>query len=324
MRDRDSLATILLTSRMHSEGVKPLAAGEYWKLLEHVRHPGVLLGMREDELVEHQDLSREWAKRIVSLLDRARAMAFELEKLDHAGVRTITSFDDHYPVSLVDRLGSRAPALIHAAGPLELFGQPGMGIVGSRDVSPEGAEVARDFSAKAVEMGSSVISGGARGVDQVAMNAAFQAGGNVIGVVADSLMKGLRKPDVRRAIYDEQVLMCTPYAPEAPFKVWNAMGRNKLIYALSNVTVVVTGEVGRGGTWSGAVEALKGGFGRVAVWRGPGEGPGNAVLQERGAQPIRSVNELEEVLGSADQAVEKPSASGVSDVAQLSLFGRTA
>ena len=324
MRDKDSLATILLASRMHSKGVKPLATGEYWKLLEHVRHPGVLLGKTEDELVERQGVSREWAKRIVALLDRARAMAFELEQLEHAGVWTITSFDDHYPVSLVDRLGSQAPALIHAAGPLELFGQPGMGIVGSRDVPPEGAEVAKDISAKAVELGFSVISGGARGVDQLAMNAAFQACGNVIGVVADALMRRLRKPDVRRAIYDEQVLMCTPFAPKAPFKVWNAMGRNKLIYALSNITVVVAGEVGRGGTWSGAVEALEGGFGRVAVWRGPGEGPGNAVLQERGARPIESLDELEAALGSANQTVGKPSASGASDVAQLSLFGRTA
>lgn len=324
MRDRDSLATILLASRIQSKDVKPFATGEYWKLLEHVGHPGVLLGKTEDGLVEHQGLSREWAKRTVALLDRARAMAFELEQLEHAGVWTVTSFDDHYPASLVDRLGSRAPALIHAAGPLELFGQPGMGIVGSRDVSPEGAEVAKDISAKAVEMGLSVVSGGARGVDQLAMNAAFQAGGNVIGVVADSLMRRLRKPDVRRAIYDEQVLMCTPYAPKAPFRVWNAMGRNKLIYALSNVTVVVTSEDGSGGTWSGAVEALEGGFGRVAVWRGSGEGPGNAVLQERGAQPIGSIDELEAVLDSENHVVGSPSASGVSDADQLSLFGRSA
>lgn len=324
MRNQDSLATILLVSRMHSDGTRPLSASEFWKLRGVVPRPGVLLGEAETELMEDHGLSGELSARIVALLDRATAVAFEMERLEHAGIWTVTPFDEHYPKALLDRLDSKAPALIHAAGALEMLDHPGFGVVGSRDVSPEGAVAAQGVAVKAVELGFALVSGGARGVDKLAMNAAFQAGGKVVGVLADSLMRQLDKPDVRRAIYDEQIVMCTPFSPKAPFKVWNAMGRNKLIYALSEFTLAIAAEAGKGGTWSGATEALRRGFGRVGVWRGPGEGLGNPLLQERGAQSIRSIDELEDVVEAKERGGQESSDSHSPQPAQLSLFEKTA
>ena len=56
-------------------------------------------------------------------------------------------------------------------------------------------------------------------------------------------MRKLKNPDVRRAIYDDRTVICTPYSPKAPFSIGNAMGRNKLIYALSEISLVVAGEI---------------------------------------------------------------------------------
>ena len=324
VRSEDSLATILLASRIQSRGMQPLSVSEYWKLRETCSRPSALLGQTEEQLVSDHGLSKGLASRIVVLLDRVRAITFELEQLEHSGIWTLTPFDEHYPRHLEDRLRSKAPATVHGAGVLELFGQPGIGVVGSRDVSPEGAEVAKDVAVKAVDRGLSLVSGGARGVDQLAMSAAFQAGGNVIGVLANSLVRKLRSPDVRRAIYEDRTVMCTPYSPGTPFKVWTAMGRNKLIYALSEITVVVASGTDRGGTWSGATEALESGFGRVGVWRGPGEGSGNRLLEERGAQPIRSIDDLEAEWEGRRQEVEKHSGSRSSRPEQASLFEKSA
>ena len=99
--------------------------------------------------------------------------------------------------------------------------------------------------------------------------------------------------------------MCSPYNPDYnPDKrsfVGNAMGRNKLIYAMADLTLVVACEPDKGGTWLGATEALEKKFGRVAVWQGPGEGTGNAQLVEKGATPISSIDKLESiVLRSSD------------------------
>lgn len=130
------------------------------------------------------------------------------------------------------------------------------------------------------------------------MNGAFTAGGKVIDVPAHPLSRILKSPGLRRAIYEGRTVMCSPYTPDSPFSVGNAMGRDKLIYALSDVTVAVAADQGSGGTWSGATEAMKGRYCRVAVWRDPGEGPGNEALADMGATPITDVSPLRDVLDS--------------------------
>lgn len=327
MRNDNSLATILLTSRLLDGPVKPFKAKEFWGLkeelepLEQVGQPQFLLGKAADELIQ-MGVPQDSATRIAELLDRATAMAFELERLDGSGIRVLTPFDEEYPQTWLKRLSKKAPPVLYAAGALELLKQPGVGVVGSRDVSPEGQEIAQEAAERITSLGMTLVSGGARGVDQLSMNAAFQAGGCVVGILADSLIRKIRKPDVRQAIYEGQTVMCTPYNPDAPFSVGTAMGRNKLIYALSELTLVVACEPEKGGTWSGATEALKKNFGRVAVWQGPGEGTGNAELleltQELGKEaiPISSIGELEaailepatpEVPDSANFEVVEPS-----------------
>lgn len=145
-------------------------------------------------------------------------------------------------------------------------------MVGSRTISDEGAAVARRAAQLVAGQGGTVVSGGAKGVDQLAMDAAAQACGTVVGVLADALDRRLRKPDVRRAIGRDELCLATPYKPTAGFSVANAMARNKIIYALARITLVVAADAERGGTWEGAVEALRRGFGPVAVWTGEGGG----------------------------------------------------
>ena len=78
------------------------------------------------------------------------------------------------------------------------------------------------------------------------------------------------------------------------------MGRNKLIYALSAVTVVVASDRDTGGTWAGATEAMQQRYGPVAVWRGEGEGPGNARLADLGAKPLGKISDLQSALVADD------------------------
>ena len=323
MRNDDSLATTLLVSRLCAEGVQPLWPSEFWRLLDHIgasgrqqADPGRLLRQSANQLVRDQGLPHDLGERIAELMDRATAVVFELDRLGQSGIRTVTAFDEHYPKLWLDRLGAKAPPLVHAAGALELLHAPGLGVVGSRDVSQEGGEVARQVARLAARWGLTLVSGGARGVDQLAMDAAFEAGGAVGGILAESLSRKLKRPEVRRAMYDGGTVMCTPCSPDAPFSAGNAMGRNKLIYAQAALTVVVASDDGTGGTWSGATEALKHGYGPVAVWRGDGEGPGNEPLQQRGALPVYRLEDTESLLESA----QDPPGASSGGAEQQSLF----
>ncbi|WP_420620198.1 DNA-processing protein DprA [Candidatus Poriferisocius sp.] len=305
--NQDSLAALLLTSRLASEGVKPLTSAEYWQQSELASRPSALLEAPPETLCAMHGLAEEMASRIAALFDRAIAMAFEVDRLMQSGIHTITPFDEHYPCLFRYRLKEKAPVVLHAAGPLDLFERPGLGVVGSRDIGEKGAEVAKGAARLATRLGLPVVSGGARGVDQLAMNAAIGEEGAAIGFLADSMERQLKRPDNRRVILDGRALLCTPYKPDARFTAGTAMGRNKLIYAGSLTTLVVASDIETGGTWAGAVESLKHGFGPVAMWRGPGEGPGNERLEQLGAMPVGSLDELGDLL---IKALDKPMPDG--------------
>lgn len=180
----------------------------------------------------------------------------------------------------------------------------GIAIVGSRNVTEEGAEAAGEIARVAVDAGYTVVSGGARGVDQLAMNAAFMSGGQVVlGVLADSLQARIRKPDILQALDAGNTTLITLQAPSAGFTPGSAVARNKLVYAMSHVTVVIASDRESGGTWNGTTEALKAHNGVVAVWRGPGEGPANGRLVELGAVPVASAAEVLECLDAEPPAV---------------------
>ena len=294
-RSDAALSTLLLTSRIVDVEAPALSPKEYWELVRQVESPDRLLGCTSAEIASSFDLEPQRAERIALRLSGATQLAFELERLGQQGYRVLTSFDDGYPARLVDRLGDQAPPSITAVGSVELLSFEAVGLVGSRNATDEAIGVAEAVATAAAGRGLGVVSGGARGIDQRSMAAAFQAGGRVVGWLAESLEKRLRDPETRRVVSDGGVCLATPFKPDAGFSVANAMGRNKLIYASARATLVVACDPGTGGTWEGAVESLRRGYGTVAVWVGPGAGSGNEALLGRGGQPVSSVGELFEV-----------------------------
>lgn len=163
-----------------------------------------------------------------------------------------------------------------------------------------GAEVARQAARRAVGEGFAVVSGGARGVDQVAMSAAWDADGVVVGVLSQGLDRALRLRENRAAVLEGRALLCSPYSPSAGFSVGNAMARNKIVYAQSSAAFVVATDEGSGGTWAGATEALSKGYAPVAVWMGDDAGPGNAALVKQGATPVEAMDELADLLAAPE------------------------
>lgn len=304
----DALAISLLCSRLLPAGTPPLTARDIWTLIDGGISPGTLLTAVPDDLP-----GRVMPHQVQGRIALRRTWGLVAEELDAKGIRPITLGDDAYPLRLRSQLDRGAPALLYIAGDPDVLETPGVGIVGSRDVSDDGADVARAVASEAVSLGRPVVSGAARGVDRLAMDAAFQADGAVIGFPADSMERLLRQADVRRGVLDGRVVLATPYNPGARFTVGNAMGRNKLIYAQAALTVVISSAEGTGGTWEGATEALDKSYGRVAVWTGPGAGPGNQALVQHGAEPIDTTSALERLLDTP------PEPGGRSHPQQLGL-----
>ncbi|MEQ8717758.1 MAG: DNA-processing protein DprA [Acidimicrobiales bacterium] len=309
MRNQDSLATILLCGRLGGGAVTPLKASEFWSLCDRVRSPGPLLGTSAGELAETLDIDAVRAASVVGLLGRGTAVAFELERLTSSGIATLTPFDDGYPHRLVERLGHGAPPVLHTAGPVELCGLSGVAIVGdaAAGASDDASGVSAEAAERLVAAGVVVVSGAGVGITRTAMDAALAVEGTVVAVLADSLTNTLRRPEIRRAVLAGHAVMCTPYGPDTLRRPATERGRRTLIHALADVTFVVAADP-EGGAFAAAVEALDADVGRVAVWRGPGEGPGNAALVELGAVAVTSLDGLTALVGGGTPAPNVPDA----------------
>ena len=126
-----------------------------------------------------------------------------------------------------------------------------------RNADSQSLQYANNLGRLAAQISAPIISGGARGVDQTAMQGALESGGLAVGIVADSLAKLVVQDGARDWINNDQLTFITLQDPFAPFSIGGAMQRNRYIYALSNATVIVESDFDKGGTWAGAVEQLK-------------------------------------------------------------------
>ena len=309
--DQASLAVLALTNRLVDAGVPALKASELWRLLERVEDPASLFGLDEPSVAHATSGAGLEAGRLVRLLGSGVGLALRFDAMHQRGITALTILDEQYPARLRDRLGAAAPPVLYCAGQLSLLTVDGIGVVGSRDVGPAAVEVTRKVAQQVALEGLPLVSGGAKGVDQIAMATAYDGGGPVIGVLADSLERAIGRSDNRRALLEGRACLCTPYHPDARFSAGSAMGRNKIVYGLSRVTLVVASAHEEGGTWSGATEALKKGYGRVAVWTGVGGGPGNEALVKAGGVAVEepsAVFELSAVepqdVGAAQMALD--------------------
>jgi predicted Rossmann fold nucleotide-binding protein DprA/Smf involved in DNA uptake len=288
----DSQAVLLLCSHLGlPPGSAPLTPREWNDLAGQIhesplRRPAALLDLSESDVAGQLGVPPELAARLRRLLDRGAALASELERLEALGIWTVTRADDSYPARYRERLNTAAPPVLFGSGRLALAGEPGLAVVGSRNADETAIDAAEFAGSACAASGLVTYSGGAKGVDGRAMGAALEAGGRVVGVLADNLERAVRAPAHREAIADGRLTLLSPYSPKAPFNVGSAMGRNKLIYTLADYALVVASEAESGGTWAGATEALKAGWVPVYVCDGPALPKGNQLLLRRGGVPF--------------------------------------
>jgi DNA processing protein len=168
-----------------------------------------------------------------------------VETTERLGGRVIIGSDAEYPGLL--RVIPEPPPVLFVLGNLSLLDRPAVAIVGSRDHSPYGGEVARRLAWGAASAGVVVVSGMARGLDAVAHAAALDAGGTTVGVLGNGL--GVIYPAANRALYRRVAaggLLLTEFPPGEKPNAGSFPRRNRLISGLARVTVVVEAAEGSG------------------------------------------------------------------------------
>ena len=303
----DGMAMVMLCSQLglgEAQDATALSLKEWNVLAQKIgasdlKRPSALLGMAAQELGKELRVVLSDAERIVQLLARGGTIALELENLANTGIWCVTRADDAYPARILRTLKHQAPPVLFGAGKLTIFDQPTIAVVGSRNLEESGETFARQLGAMCARASVTVVSGGARGTDRVSMQAGLDSGGHAAGVLADSLSKSIRQPDVRELVADGRLVLLTPYRPDNSFSVGAAMGRNKIIYSAADYAVIVSSDYQKGGTWAGAIEALRAEWCSVFVRSDANVAPGNKELVNKGALPISDVE-----LGGMEDVVE--------------------
>ncbi|HZI05182.1 MAG TPA: DNA-processing protein DprA, partial [Archangium sp.] len=125
-------------------------------------------------------------------------------------------------------------------GDLQLVRRPCVAVVGTRNVSPEGAARARRLARELVAAGVVVVSGLAKGVDTEALTAAIEAGGKVVAVIGTPLEQAYPAENKRlqETIYREHLLVSQFPAGSRTFQA-NFPLRNRTMATISDATVII-------------------------------------------------------------------------------------
>lgn len=91
-------------------------------------------------------------------------------------------------------------------------------------------------------------------------------------------------------IINKRVLLFSDVNPDTGFSVGRAMNRNKYIYASAYGAFVVSSDIGKGGTWNGAIENIKNKWTKLFVWSDY-EKKGNKDLIQKGGIPYNISNQ---------------------------------
>lgn len=222
------------------------------------------------------------------------------------------------------RLGVRAALVGDAAYPERLAGgwpdtdgpvllawsgqppgaQPAVGLVGARRATGYGTGVAAWLAATVARAGGHVVSGGARGIDAAAHEAAVEEPGGTTVVLGCG--HAVAYPRVHATpgglfdrILDHGGTVASELLPHEPPHAGNVRQRNRVVAGLVGALVVVEGGARSGALVTAGAAAERG----VAVLAVPGDvrAPGSVAphrLLAEGAAPCRGPEDVLEALGA--------------------------
>ncbi|HUX08351.1 MAG TPA: DNA-processing protein DprA [Acidobacteriota bacterium] len=235
----------------------------------------------------------------------------EAEILEREGIGLVSFESEDYPHLLKEI--SDPPPVLYCRGRLDLAEKPAVAMVGSRQSTAYGEQVAQRLAGDLAARGVAVVSGMARGIDQKAHIGALEAGGRTIAVIGSGL-GNIYPPRSEKLV--EAIAESGAVISEFPFDTPPSKGtfpqRNRIISGLCHATVVVeAGE--RSGALITARFALEQNRELLAV---PGPISGRMSIAtnymiKKGAKLVQRVDDIiDELPAEARRALMQPTDKG--------------
>jgi len=167
------------------------------------------------------------------------------QQIQQNNITVICIFDALYPAEL--KHIASAPLLLFCKGDISLLSSPQVAIVGSRNATPTGLEIASELAYQLTLAGITVTSGMARGIDGAAHKGALANNGKTIGVLGTGV--DIYYPKRHKLLTDqvlEHGLLISEFLPGTAANAHNFPRRNRIISGLSLGVVIVEAEIKSG------------------------------------------------------------------------------
>lgn len=229
-----------------------------WYLVQHslstfrkmIQHFGSAeCAVQDKQLAQWKDLNihHSHKKRVAVYQTVAGQRQFEMciqKIISHCDAILIEN-DDYYPQQLLPY--SDRPPILFIQGQWQVLNQPQVAIVGSRNPSPHGKQVAYDFAYYLSDKGFYVVSGLAQGIDEAAHLGALQHHRTlaVIGTGLDQVYPPQNKK-LQAKILESSGCIVSEFLPETPALPHHFPRRNRIVSALSLAVLVAEATVKSG------------------------------------------------------------------------------
>ena len=161
----------------------------------------------------------------------------DLARIERLNVHVISFKDAGYPKKLLEI--SDFPPVIFVKGHLYKSDYRSLAIVGTRQASIYGLEMAKEISKKLARAGFTIVSGLARGVDTAAHEGALEAG-RTLAVLGSGL--GCIYPSENSLLaqkISEQGAVLSEFSINAPPEKFNFPRRNRIVSAMTMGTILI-------------------------------------------------------------------------------------
>jgi DNA processing protein len=161
------------------------------------------------------------------------------------GARIVAPGDDEYPSGLGHLADPPVALFVRGRSLAEL--DPRVAVVGARNCSPLGRDVATELGAGLAAAGATVVSGGARGIDGASHRGALMGGGPTVAVLGSGV--DVPYPAQHGGLIERIAAsgaVVSEYPPGVPALPFRFPARNRIIAALAEAVVVVEGATGSG------------------------------------------------------------------------------
>ncbi len=207
------------------------------RLVDYFGSAEAVLKASAAELGSSEILSPALIKKIFEF-DRDNFLQNEYNLLQQNNTQVITIFDENYPLAL--RGIHDPPVVLYVKGRLPSEQGLAVGVVGSRNASIYGLNIAQKFSGQLAELGITVVSGLARGVDAAAHRGALRTGGQTLAVVGCGLSH-IYPPENKQLYFEieQKGAIVSEFPMAMPPISFNFPARNRIISGLSLAVLVV-------------------------------------------------------------------------------------